>query len=130
MLYWAEGSKDRNQLTFANSDVAMVRLFRRFLIDSLDLEIHRLRARINAYTETDADRGRIQDHWLGVLNIPASQLTKCQWNHYPTSSSGSKRGKLRYGVCTVRVTRSTPIVQHIFGAIQEYGRFECPAWQS
>jgi hypothetical protein len=31
MLYWAEGSKNRNQVIFTNSDVAMVQLFVRFL---------------------------------------------------------------------------------------------------
>jgi hypothetical protein len=31
MLYWAEGSKQRNTLTFANSDVEMVRFFLVFL---------------------------------------------------------------------------------------------------
>jgi transposase-like protein len=31
MLYWAEGSKGRNQINFANSDPEMVRFFVRFL---------------------------------------------------------------------------------------------------
>jgi len=35
---------------------------------------------------------------------------------------------LPYRVCALTVARSTPIVQHIFGAIQEYGGFEEPAW--
>jgi hypothetical protein len=35
MLYWAEGSKARNTLKFANSDRQMVRFFRHFLTDAL-----------------------------------------------------------------------------------------------
>jgi hypothetical protein len=35
MLYWAEGSKSKNQLLFANSDRAMVAFFCRFLRQSL-----------------------------------------------------------------------------------------------
>jgi hypothetical protein len=31
MLYWAEGSKERNTVCFANSDIAMVRFFAEFL---------------------------------------------------------------------------------------------------
>jgi hypothetical protein len=31
------------------------------------------------------------------------------------------------GVCTIRVN-STRVVQHIFGAIQEYGGLDEPAW--
>lgn len=46
----------------------------------------------------------------------------------PTSSSGRKRNKLPYGVCTLQVRRSTRLVQHIYGAIQEYAAFDEPAW--
>jgi hypothetical protein len=45
----------------------------------------------------------------------------------PTSSSGRAKNKLPYGVCSLRVN-STPAVQHVFGAIQEYAGFEEPAW--
>src|SRR5829696_4262500 len=49
-------------------------------------------------------------------------------NHMPTSSSGQARNKLPYGVVTLNV-HSTWIVQHIYGAIQEYARFdERPGW--
>jgi hypothetical protein len=49
-------------------------------------------------------------------------------NHYPTSSSGKKRRKLPYGVCTLTLAKSTHLVQHIYGAIQEYAGFEEPRW--
>lgn len=62
MLYRAEGAKQRNSLTFANSDPGIRR-----------------------------------------------------------------KNKLPYGVCTVQVC-STELVQHVFGAIQEYSGFDNPAW--
>jgi len=37
MLYWAEGTKDRNVLKLANSDVNLVRFFHRFLVTCFDL---------------------------------------------------------------------------------------------
>jgi hypothetical protein len=55
-------------------------------------------------------------------------LRKHTLNHLPTSSSGGKKNKLPYGVCALRVLRSTRIVQHIYGAIQEYAGFEEPRW--
>jgi len=48
-------------------------------------------------------------------------------NHMPTSSSGRARNKLPYGVCTLRV-HSTWMLQHIYGAIQEYAGFDEPTW--
>jgi hypothetical protein len=35
---------------------------------------------------------------------------------------------LPYGVCFVSVAKSTRLVQHIYGAIQEYAGFEEPRW--
>jgi hypothetical protein len=70
---------------------------------------------------------QIEDYWLAALDLPRSCLCKHSIDFKPTSSSGLKRNKLPYGVCTVRV-HSTQIVQHIFGAIQEYGGFDEPRW--
>jgi len=36
--------------------------------------------------------------------------------------------RLPYGVCTVGGISQTRIVQHIYGAIQEYGGFDEPRW--
>jgi hypothetical protein len=38
-----------------------------------------------------------------------------------------RRQGMPYGVCSLRVN-STWMVQHIYGAIQEYGGFDEPAW--
>jgi hypothetical protein len=66
--------------------------------------------------------------WLTALRLPRSCLRKHSIDARPSSSTGSKKNKLPFGVCTLRVLRSTPILQHIYGAIQEYGDFEEPAW--
>lgn len=52
MLYWAEGAKDRNQLSFANSDPTMVTLFVRFLRECFDVPNERIRLRCAYYTQT------------------------------------------------------------------------------
>lgn len=50
MLFWAEGSKHRNDVTFVNSDVAMVRFFRCFLGQCFGLDPDDLTIRLNVYT--------------------------------------------------------------------------------
>ena len=69
----------------------------------------------------------IERYWLELLDLPAACVRKHTLNHMPTSSSGRAKNKLPYGVCTLRV-HNTRMAQHIFGAIQEYGGFEEPAW--
>lgn len=43
MLYWAEGSKDRNSVKFSNSDIDMSALFCRFLREAMAIEANRHR---------------------------------------------------------------------------------------
>ena len=69
----------------------------------------------------------IERHWLDQLDLPESSLRKHTLNHMPTSSSGRAKNKLPYGVCTLRV-HNTWMLHHIYGAIQEYGAFDEPAW--
>jgi Homeodomain-like domain-containing protein len=128
MLYWAEGSKKRNRLTFANSDVEMVRFFATFLKESLGVRPEDCRVRLNVYTNNGLPVKEIERHWLTALELPISCLRGHSLNHYPTSSSGKKRRKLPYGVCSLTVARSTRLIQHIYGAIQEYAGFEEPRW--
>lgn len=127
MLYWAEGSKERNACTFANSDLRMMRTFRGFLWDSMGVEDADIRMRINVYLGSGSTIEVIEEHWLSELDLPASCLRAHQIDHFPTSSSGKRKNKLRYGVCTLRVS-NTYLVQRIFGAIQEYTGINQPHW--
>lgn len=127
MLYWAEGAKDRNCLKLANSDPNMLRFFRRFLTESLGVEPADLRYCVNVYLGNGLTIREIEDHWCDVLDLPRTCIRGHSINHFPTSTSGSKKNKLPYGVCSLTLGR-TDIVQHIFGAIQEYGGFEEPRW--
>jgi hypothetical protein len=127
MLYWAEGAKHRNMVCLANSDVNMVRFFCRFLRECFDVPATDFRVRLNVYTNNGLRIGEIEEHWLRALELPRSCVGKHSVNALPTSSSGRKKNKLPYGVCTVKV-HSTRIVQHIYGAIQEYGGFAEPRW--
>lgn len=128
MLYWAEGSKDKNQLAFANSDLAMIRFFAHFLRECFDVAGADMALNLNVYLGNGLSLADVERHWLDALQLPRECLRKHQVNHFPTSTSGRRVNKLPYGVCTLKVKRSTPIVQHIFGAIQEYAGFEEPRW--
>jgi len=127
MLYWAEGSKSRTALKLTNSDPHMVGFFRRFLTDCLGIPVEQLSVSLNVYTNNGLSIEQIEDHWLRVLELPRSVLRGHTLNNMPTSSSGKKR-TLPYGVCMLKALKSTAYLQHIYGAIQEYGGFEEPRW--
>jgi transcriptional regulator with XRE-family HTH domain len=127
MLYWAEGRKDRNTIQFSNSDPHMAVLFRRFMTEALGIDCQRIRFTLNVYTNNGMTIEEIERRWLELLDLPPSCVRKHTLNHMPTSSSGRAKNKLPYGVCTLRV-HNTWMLQHIYGAIQEYGGFDEPAW--
>lgn len=127
MLYWAEGAKGRHAIDFTNSDARMLLLFRRFLTEAMAIERDEILLTINAYTNNGLTIEEIERYWLDLLGLPATSARKHMTNHMPTSSSGRARNKLPYGVCTLRV-HSTWMLQHIYGAIQEYAGFDEPAW--
>jgi hypothetical protein len=128
LLYWAEGSKGRNTVCFANSDINMVRFFVEFLRESLGVQSDEMTLRLNVYTGNGFSVREIEDHWLDALNLPRTVLRGHTLNHTPTSSSGQKSNRLPYGVCFLSVLKSTRLVQHIYGAIQEYAGFDEPRW--
>lgn len=127
MLFWAEGAKRRNTIQFTNSDPHMLAFFRRFLVEAMAIEVDEIAMSINVYTNNGMAIEEIERYWLDLLRLPPSSVRKHMLNHMPTSSSGRARNKLPYGVVTLNV-HSTWMVQHIYGAIQEYAGFDEPAW--
>ncbi|MEK6276401.1 MAG: hypothetical protein AABM29_00065 [Actinomycetota bacterium] len=127
MLYWAEGAKARNSVGFANSDVQMVRFFCRFIKEYFETPPERFTFSLNVYTGNGLSIGEVEGHWLEALELPRSCLRKHVINHFPTSSSGTKRHRLPYGVGRLCLNDSR-VIQHIYGAIQEYAGFEEPRW--
>jgi hypothetical protein len=128
MLYWAEGTKGRNTAQLVNSDPDLVRLFVNFLRECLGVAPADIRVSVNVYLGNGLSLDEIELQWLEVLDLPASCLRNAMVNHFPTSSSGRRRHKLPHGVGKVTAANSTQIVQHIYGAIQEYGGFSEPRW--
>jgi AcrR family transcriptional regulator len=127
MLYWAEGSKERNQLQFSNSDPAMARFFVDFLKTYFALEGDNIRVSCNLYADHLARQVEIEQHWLDALGLPPESLRKSVVNVYSKYSQRKRVGNLPFGTCRVVVSR-TWVTQTIFGAIQEIGGFTRDAW--
>jgi AcrR family transcriptional regulator len=127
MLHWAEGTKERNVVRFCNSDAHMIRVFRDFLVQCFEVKRNDLRFCLHVYLGNGLSVAEIERFWLNALDLPRSCIRGHSINPLPTSSSGKKKHKLPYGVCTLSLG-NTRIVQHIYGAIQEYGGFEEAGW--
>ncbi|MBC7810648.1 MAG: hypothetical protein H7175_05845 [Burkholderiales bacterium] len=126
MLYWGEGSKQKNHLELANSDADMLTFFLKFLQLSLLVPKNEIVVRVNCYDNNGLSVDEIENYWLGVLDLPRECLAKTLVNRQPISSQQRGR-KLLYGMCHIRVY-SSRLVQHIYGAIQEYTGIDKPEW--
>ena len=126
MLYWAEGSKRRNTVTFVNSDPHMMRFFMHFLASCYGITADRYCFSVNCYLNNGLGLDEIESRWLDLLELPRTCLRKAIVN---TPSVASKRQKrnLPYGTARL-VLHSTFVLQSMYGAIQEYARFDEPAW--
>jgi transcriptional regulator with XRE-family HTH domain len=127
MLYWAEGSKERNQLQFSNADTAMARFFVDFLKTYFGLRGDEIRITCHLYADHLAKQREIEQHWLDELGLPRASLRKSVVNVYSKYSKRKRVGNLPFGTCRVVVSR-TWVIQTIFGGIQEIGGFTRDAW--
>lgn len=125
MLYWAEGTKDRNRVEFVNSDINMMKIFIQFLRNELGVPTSEISIRVTCHETNIVIVEKIERFWLKLLELPHNSLQKTQFKQ----GSNSRRNRLQYGICSIRVD-NTMVVQHIFGAIQEYGQFNNTDWLS
>jgi AcrR family transcriptional regulator len=127
MLFWAEGSKNRNKVELANSDPDVLRLFLRFLRTYFQVPDEKVRIWCNLFADHVERQREIEQFWLTTLGLPRSCLRKSAVNIYSRYTKKKRTNKLPYGTCTI-ILNSTQIAQHLYGAIQEYGGFDRPEW--
>jgi hypothetical protein len=127
MLYWAEGSKQRNLVQISNADPEVLRFFARFLRSYFGVKDEKFRVACNLFADHVQRQHDVEQFWLDTLALPRSCLTRSIVNVYSRHSKRKRLNMLPYGTCRLTVC-STQIVQHIYGAIQEYGGFERPEW--
>ena len=126
MLYWGEGSKARNCVQFVNSDARMIRYFMHFLAECYGVTADQYCFKVNCHLNNGLTLDEIESHWLDLLGLPRSSLRKATVNN-PSSASKRMKRNLPHGTASLTL-HSTAIVQSIYGAIQEYGGFDEPAW--
>jgi hypothetical protein len=127
MLYWAEGSKRRNSVTFTNADPDLVDAFLRFLRTWYGVTDDRVAFSVNCFVENGLTVEGIQEWWLDRLALPAYCLRTPAVNRLSSASKRLKGHILPYGTARLAV-HSTFIVQSIYGAIQECAGIDRPEW--
>jgi len=126
MLYWGEGSKGRNSLQICNSDCNLLKVFLDFLQKHFNISSKEVIWKVNCRLDCGFSIEEVEEYWKKSLNLLSQNKRKVtiKSEYYPKKQN---KTKLPYGICIISV-HSTEIVQMVFGAIQEYGKFHCPRW--
>lgn len=95
-IYWGEGTK--NELNIINSDPVLLRAFIHF-IKNFDVSKERIKASVRIYEDIKLDRAI--SYWSNILGLEKKQFLKIE------SIKGKKKGKLEFGMCRLRVEKSS-----------------------
>ena len=76
LLYWAEGTKTRNTVELANSDIHLIHLFLRFLGGCFEIGPGQLAFSLHVYTGNGLSIEEIEARWLIQLALPRSCAEK------------------------------------------------------
>jgi transposase-like protein len=129
MLYWAEGSKSRNVVSLANTDIDMLRFFVGFLRRWFGMKDEEFGLKVQWYTNSGNTTEGVQKYWTDALDLPIGCVRKFQTDVVSKYSQKKKGNKHPFGTCSVSVCR-TDVLQKIYGAIQEFAGFENRVWIS
>lgn len=102
-LYWAEGNKLDFCLT--NSDPEIIGVFVKVLKEKFLIPDSQLRLNIRIYE--DMDKKECVDYWLKVTNLNKSNISSLN------ILKGKKIGKLKYGMCRVRVKKGGNMLKYV-----------------
>jgi hypothetical protein len=127
MLYWAEGSKQRNAVQLANADADLLVTFLHFLRACYDVPDRAVTLSVNCFLGNGLTLDEIQDWWLARLDLPSSCIRRAVVNRPSSASKRLKGNVLPYGTARLTV-HSTDVIQSIYGAIQEYAGIDRPEW--
>lgn len=106
MLYWAEGTK--RDFNFANTDPDMISLF--LYILKLCFNIKKCDFKISVRIYDDMDEGKCCKFWSKITGVRSGEITV-------NRLLGKKDGKLKYGMCRVRIKKADRLHKEIFSII-------------
>jgi hypothetical protein len=95
-IYWGEGTK--RELNIINSDPILLRAFIDFARE-IGVTKNRLKASVRLYNDIDSNEAI--NYWSNILNLNKNQFFKVEL------IKGKKKGKLQFGMCRLRVEKSS-----------------------
>lgn len=100
MLYLAEGAKTKTYFEIFNSDPLVLQISIKFLEKVLGIKREQMRISLRLYQ--GIKRQEAETYWSKLLQIPLNQFTEPE---LITKTTTSRKKRLTYGMCRLRVHR-------------------------
>lgn len=106
-IYWGEGTK--KELSLINSDPALIRVFLSCL-EEIGINKKDLRVSLRIYENIKIDEAK--KYWASICGIRMENILNVN------ILKGKKLGKLPYGMCRIRISKSGPYFKLIMSMIK------------
>lgn len=127
MLYWAEGTKERNRigsgLQFSNSDPEMINFFLMWLKEICKIPNESLNLSIYIHENSKNRIGNVVKHWSNIIGLPKDYFTKVYYKRHNIKTNRKNIGESYYGLLAIKVRSSSRLNRQIAGWIK--GVIEC-----
>jgi hypothetical protein len=128
MLYWAEGSKEKERgratgIQFSNSDAFMIKLFLKWLFDVCKISRERIRLEIYIHNNHKYRLKEIIEHWIKYTGFSKSYFSSIYFKKGNPETKRTNIGRSYYGVLRIKVKASSDLNRRITGWIKGINKY-------
>ena len=120
MLYWAEGSKEKEHhpgsgIQFSNSDPGMIRLFLIWLLRICKIQKNQIIFEIYIHENSKNNIPKVQYYWAQTTRFPVRSFDRVYFKRNRVKPNRKNIGDLYFGLLRVKVRASSTLNRKIAG---------------
>ncbi len=123
VLYWAEGSKQRNgywggRVQFGNSDPRMARLFQKWLLEVIKIDSSEILYEIYIHENNKYRISEVKRYWSTHLSVSPRELERIYFKRHNIKTNRKNQGNEYYGLVRLSVRASSALNRRITGWVE------------
>lgn len=128
MLYWAEGSKEKEanpglSIEFGNSDPYMIKLFLKWLFDVFGLSRDRIKFEIYIHENHRPRMNMVKRYWANITGFNLINFQTVYFKKHKIATNRKNVGRNYHGLLRIRVRASSSLNRKIAGWIEGINHF-------
>ncbi len=130
MLYWAEGSKEKEwgcgqNIQFSNSDSAMINLFIRWLTEIIGVESNRFVFGIYIHENHRDNIDKVREYWSSETGFPIESFSYVYFKKHRPKTKRKNVNDSYHGLLKLTVRSSSDLNRKISGWVRGINEYYC-----